>query len=160
MWRVYKVQFTKPIDKFLACDIDVLNLSHKDEELVGCFGTLSREGFSKDSMGDFLLEKQITNKFSVASILMTPTIVEQVRREIRRLSGIRVEEEYIASLLADEIIKRELVEGEEAKAAQSSVRRMQRALDKERKKAAESNLVLPHQSKGPTTTLSPPEPAD
>jgi phosphohistidine swiveling domain-containing protein len=160
MWRVYKVQFTKPIDKFLACDIDVLNSSHKDEELVGCFGNLSREGFSKDSMGDFLLEKQITNKFSVASILMTPTIVEQVRREIRRLSGIRVEEEYIASLLADEIIKRELVEGEEAKAAQSSVRRMQRALDKERKKAAESNLVLPHQSKEPATTLRPPGSAD
>jgi hypothetical protein len=160
VWRVYKVQFTKPIDKFLACDIDVLDSSYRDEELVGCFGNLSREGFSKDSMGDFLLEKQITNKFSVASILMTATIIERVRREIRRLSGIRVEEEYIASLLADEIIKRELVEGEEAKAAQSSVRRMQRALDRERKKAAESNLVLPHQSKETAAMLKPAGPAD
>jgi hypothetical protein len=156
MWRVYKVQFTKPIDKFLACDIDLLNSSYKDEEVIGCFGNLSREGFSKDSMGDFLLEKQITNKFSVASILMTPAIVEHVRREIRRLSGIRVEEEYLTSLLSDEIIKRELVEGEEAKAAQTSIRRMQRALDKERKKAAESNLVLPNQSKEPAA----PEVAD
>jgi hypothetical protein len=85
---------------------------------------------------------------------MTPTIVEQLRREIRRLSGIRVEEEYITSLLSDEIIKRELVEGEEAKAAQSSVRRMQRALDKERKKAAESNLVLPSQTKESATAAS------
>jgi hypothetical protein len=147
MWRVYKVQFTKPIDKFLACNVDMLETSHKDEEMISCFGNLSREGFSKDSMGDFLLEKQITNKFSVASILMTPTIVEHIRREIRRLSGIRVEEDYLTTLLSDEIIKRELVEGEEAKAAQSSVRKMQRALDKERKKAAESNLVLPGEAK-------------
>jgi predicted type IV restriction endonuclease len=152
VWRVYKVQFTKPIDKFLACSIDVLESSHKDEEMIGCFGNLSREGFSKDSMGDFLLEKQITNKFSVASILMTPTIIEQIRREIRRLSGIRVEQEYLETLLADEIIKRELVEGEEAKAAQTSIRRMQRALDKERKKTAESNLVLPGESKAVETS--------
>jgi hypothetical protein len=156
MWRVYKVQFTKPIDKFLACNIDMLETSHKDEEMINCFGNLSREGFSKDSMGDFLLEKQVTNKFSVASILMTPTIVEHVRREIRRLSGIRVEEDYLTSLLSDEIIKRELVEGEEAKAAQSSIRKMQRALDKERKKAAESNLVLPGQAK----EAPPPESAE
>lgn len=156
MWRVYKVQFTKPIDKFLACNIDMLETSHKDEEMIACFGNLSREGFSKDSMGDFLLEKQITNKFSVASVLMTPAIIEHVRREIRRLSGIRVEEEYLTALLSDEIIKRELVEGEEAKAAQSSIRKMQRALDKERKKAAESNLVLP----GHTKETPPSEPAD
>jgi hypothetical protein len=145
LWRVYKVQFTKPIDKFLACDIDMLNSSFKDEKMIECFGNLSREGFSKDSMGDFLLEKQITNKFSVASILMTTNIIEQIRREIRRLSGIRVDEEYLSSLLSDEIIKRELVEGEEAKSAQSSIRRMQRTLDKERKKAAESSIIISSQ---------------
>jgi hypothetical protein len=82
----------------------------------------------------------------------TRFFIEVIRREIRRLSGIRVDEEYLETLLADEIIKRELVEGEEAKAAQTSIRRMQRALDKERKKAAESNLVLPGESKAAETT--------
>ncbi len=143
-WRVYKVQFSKPIDKFLACEIDLLESGHKDEDMIACFANLSREGFSKDAMGDFLLEKQITNKFSVAAILTTPTIIEHIRREIRRLSGIRVDEDYLISLLSGEIIKRELVEGEEAKVAQKSVRRMQNLLDRERKKAAaEANLVLP-----------------
>ncbi|WP_424629170.1 type I restriction enzyme HsdR N-terminal domain-containing protein [Bradyrhizobium sp. SYSU BS000235] len=147
-WRVYKVQFGKPIDKFLACEIDLLNSSYKDDGMIACFANLSREGFSKDTMSDFLLEKQITNKFSVAAVLTSPTIVEHIRREIRRLSGIRVDEDYLNSLLSDEIVKRELVEGEEARAAQKSVQRMQRALDKERKKAAEANLVLPSQSNG------------
>jgi predicted type IV restriction endonuclease len=154
-WRVYKVQFSKPIEKFLACEINLLESSYKDEDMIACFANLSREGFSKDSMGDFLLEKQITNKFSVAAILTTSSVVDHIRREIRRLSGIRVDEDYLVSLLSDEIIKRELVEGEEAKAAQKSVQRMQRSLDKERKKAAEANLVLPGQPSEPTAGVAP-----
>ncbi|WP_271588838.1 hypothetical protein [Bradyrhizobium sp. CCBAU 53415] len=64
------------------------------------FGNLSREGFSKSTMAEFLLHKPVTNKFTVAAVLQTDFILEILRREIRRMSsGVKVEADYLKSLL-------------------------------------------------------------
>lgn len=138
-WRIYKVQFTKPIDKTLLCDINVLTANPRSEEVVECLGCLSREGFSKSSMSDLLQQKQVTSKFTIASIMLTDSVVEHLRRDIRRLSGIRVEPDYLKDLLKNEIIKRELIEGDEAGAAASTIKKMQRALARERKRVEEGD---------------------
>lgn len=137
-WRIYKVQFSKPIDKTLLCDIDILNVSARSEDVIECFGCLSREGFSKSAMGDLLQQKQVTSKFAIAAILLSDSVIEHLRRDIRRLSGIRIDENYLKSMLQNEIIKRELIDGDEAAAATSTVRKMQRALARERRRADET----------------------
>ncbi len=134
-WRIYKVQFSKPIDKILLCDLDVLTANPRSEEVVECLGCLSREGFSKSSMSDLLQQKQVTSKFTIAAVLLTDSVIEHLRRDIRRLSGIRIEPDYLKDTLQNEIIKRELIEGEEATAAAATVKKMQRALARERKRA-------------------------
>ena len=64
-------------------------------------------------------------------------VLEVLRREIRRMSsGVKVEADYLKSLLQDEVIKRDLIEGDEAKAALQNIRRLQRAAA--RKKLAPS----------------------
>ena len=79
-------------------------------------------------MAEFLLHKQVTNKFTVAAVLQTEFILEVLRREIRRMSsGVKVEVDYLRSLLQEEVIKRDLIEGDEAKAALQNIRRLQRA---------------------------------
>jgi hypothetical protein len=134
-WRIYKVHFGQPIEKILVCELDAIEASAKSPEALECFGNLSREGFSKSTMAEFLVHKQVTNKFTVAAVLQTDFILEILRREIRRMSsGVKVEVEYLRSLLQEEVIKRDLIEGDEAKAALQNIRRLQRAAT--RKKTA------------------------
>lgn len=67
-WRIYKVHFGQPIEKILVCELDAIEASAKSPEALECFGNLSREEFSKSTMAEFLLHKQVTNKFTVAAV--------------------------------------------------------------------------------------------
>src|SRR5882757_5206122 len=73
-WRIYKVHFGQPIEKILVCEFDAIGSSARSPEALECFGNLSREGFSKNTMAEFLLHKQVTNKFTVAAVLQTDFI--------------------------------------------------------------------------------------
>jgi hypothetical protein len=138
VWRVYKVSFGQPIDKTLIFEIDLLAANPKSADCVECFGNLSFEGFSKSSMSELLQQKQLTSRFAVAAILQSDSMLDELRREIRRLSpGLKVDTDYLYSLLANEVLKRELIDSDEAKAAASLVKRLQRSLTRERKKKAE-----------------------
>jgi hypothetical protein len=139
VWRVYNVHFGQPIEKILVCEVDLLALSPKSDEILECFGNLSREGFSKGKMADFLHQKQVTNKFTVAALLISDDVLDDLRKEIRRLgSRIKVEVDYLRALLTNEIVKRDLIDSEEAKAAVQNVRRLQRA----RKKSSEKEKLI------------------
>lgn len=133
VWRVYKVHFGQPIEKILVCEVDLIALSPKSDEILECFGNLSREGFSKGTMADLLHQKQVTNKFTVAALLVSDDVLDDLRREIRRLgSGVKVDVDYLRSLLTNEIIKRDLIDSEEAKAAAQNVKRLQRAVSRKK----------------------------
>jgi type I restriction and modification enzyme subunit R-like protein len=137
VWRVYKIIFGQPIEKALICEVDVVSLSTRDHDLLECFGNLSKEGFSKGSMSDLLQQKQVTSKFALASVLLSDNIVEELRRELRRLSpGLRVDTEALRQTLAEQVIKRELIDSEDAQAAQTAVKRLMRAYAREKNKRA------------------------
>lgn len=146
VWRVYKVHFGQPIEKILVCEVDVVAQSAKSDEILECFGNLSKEGFSKGTMADLLHQKQVTNKFTVAALLLSDDMLDDLRKEIRRLgSGVRVDVDYLKAMLANDIIKRELIDGEEAKAAAQNVKRLQRALvrRKANEKTADELMAVP-----------------
>ena len=135
LWRVYKVIFAQPIEKALICEIDLLTMSNRSPEVIECFGNLSKEGFSKGSMGDLLQQKQVTSKFALASVLLGDAMVEDLRRELRRLSpGLRVDVEALRTTLSEQVIKRELIDSEDAQAAQAAVKRLMRAQAREKSK--------------------------
>jgi hypothetical protein len=109
VWRVYKIYFSQPIEKSIIFEIDVLSANPKSSDVIECLGNLSREGFSKGSMSELLQQKLLTSRFSLAAVLLSDSIVEEVRRELRRLSpGLKVDTSYLASALENEVIKREL----------------------------------------------------
>jgi hypothetical protein len=152
VWRVYKVHFGQPIEKILVCEVDVLKSSAKSDDVVECFGNLSKEGFSKGTMAELLHQKQVTNKFTVAAMLLSDEVLDGLRKEIRRLgSGVRVDIEYLRNLLSEEVLKRDLIDGDEAKAAAQNVKKLQRMAAKKRavkdgdgaKEVAETMVVAP-----------------
>lgn len=132
IWRIYNVQFSQPIDKTLVCEVDLLSAKPKSAEVIECFGNLSRETFSKETMSEFLQQKEIASKFAIAAVLLTDSIIESLRKEIRRLSGIRLDPEYLHATLSNDVIKRELIDSDEGKAAQLLVRRYTKAQTRER----------------------------
>jgi hypothetical protein len=137
-WRVYKIYFSQPIEKSLIFEIDALSANPKSADLVECFGILSREGFSKDSMSELLQQKQVTSRYAIAAVLLSDSILDELRRELRRISpGLKVDTSYLGSVLGNEVIKRELVDGEEAVAAASLIKKLQRSLAREKKKKSE-----------------------
>jgi hypothetical protein len=74
------------------------------------------EGFSKGLICDLLQQKQVTSKFAVASVLLGNSIVEELRRKLRRLSpGLRIDvDAWRTTTLAEHVMKRELIDSEEA----------------------------------------------
>jgi hypothetical protein len=140
LWRIYKVHFGQPIEKILVCELDAITTNVRNPEVIECFGNLSREGFSKGTMAELLLHKQVTSKFTVAAVLQTDFILEVLRREIRRMSsGVKIEVEYLRSVLRDEVLKRDLVDSDEAKAANQNIKRLQRAATRKKTAAREAD---------------------
>jgi hypothetical protein len=140
VWQVYRIEFRQPISKTLVAEIDLLNSSPKDQRLLECFGNLSKEGFAKGGMSDFFDQQQATSKYSIAAALLGERMVSRLRLELRRLfPGVKVEEEALEEVLRMEVIKRELVEGDEAAAAGSLLKRLTRSLAREKERNARSS---------------------
>lgn len=128
VWQVYRVQFKQPIEKTLVYTIDLSAISAKDEAAIDCLATISREGFTKSSMDEFYQAQQAVSRFSIAALLMSESVLTALRREIRRtFDGVRVDEEELKRILSDDVIKRDLVDSEETRRAQSAAKRAARA---------------------------------
>lgn len=142
IWRVYKVHFRQPVDKSLVFDIDLLQITPRSPILLDCFGNLSREGFTASSMAAVFQQQQATSKFSLAAIMQSPVSIGVLRRELRRVfPGLKVDDEQILAIMQGEVLKRELVDSEEAKKAQSLIKRALRAIERSKEKAAAATAM-------------------
>ncbi|HET6573345.1 MAG TPA: hypothetical protein VFG68_07075 [Fimbriiglobus sp.] len=124
LWRVYRVQFTKPIDHELVYEFNFLELNPKNEDHLELLWMLSRESWQKESLKEYHAQRQAMNRFVLGALLQSDPVLDVVRREVRRVSpGIRIETAEIAAVLQQEVIKREVLEGDKAEAAKRLVSR-------------------------------------
>jgi hypothetical protein len=143
-WRIYRVHFRQPIDKSLVFDLDVLQATARSPQLLECFGNLSREGFTPSSMAAVFQQQQATSKYSLAAMLQSEAIVGAVRRELRRaFPGLKVDEDQILAALQNEVLKRELIDSEEAKAATATLKRALRAVERSKARVETAATVSP-----------------
>jgi hypothetical protein len=136
-WRIYRILFKQPIEKTLIFEADLSTLNLRDEDALTCIGTLSREGFTQSSMDALAQQKQATNKFTVAAILLSEPVILMARRELRRLyPAVRIDSEILRNVIANEALKREVVDGDDAKVAQDEIKRAARSAKRQKAKAA------------------------
>lgn len=118
LWRIYKIRFSQPIDKTLIVEIDLLRDNPRDAQVMECFWNLSREGFAPSAMKVFCQQQQATNKFSLAALLLTDPLIKALRKELRnRFPKIKVHEDLLYRVLHDDVLKREVVDSDEAREA-------------------------------------------
>lgn len=124
IWRVYKVTFTKPIDHELILEINFLSLNqHTPADLEQLF-LLTKESWAKSALTDYYDQKQALSKFSISAVILSDSILTVIRRELRRLSpDVKIDVEQIRSVLEQEVLKREVVEGEKAEEAHKRIAR-------------------------------------
>jgi len=124
IWQIYKVGFTQPISKTLIFEIDLLQTNARNPKLLECFGNLSREGFTQSSMAIFGQQQQATSKFSLAAIVLSDPMLKALKRELKRISpSIKIEESVLKATLQSDVLKREVIESDEAKQALSYLKR-------------------------------------
>jgi predicted type IV restriction endonuclease len=124
VWQIYKIRFEKPIDYDLVCSFDFNELDPKNEEHQEKLYIVCKEGLVKDAREEFHEKILTVNRFILGALILSEEVVGLIRRELRKLSdGILVAPEEITKVLSNEVLKRDVIEGDDAAKAQSRVRR-------------------------------------
>ena len=124
VWRVYKVIFSKPIDQDLLYEFNICDLKQKDETSIALLWLICKEGMQKSELADFHAQKQALSRYCLAALVTTDPVLEVLRRELKRINpGIRVETDGIKDVLRNEVLKREVQEGDKAESAKKEIAR-------------------------------------
>lgn len=121
-WCVYHVLFTRPIQTELVVDIDFSVLSARSEADIELLYLWCKEGWQRSALGDFHTQKQALSRFFLGAMVLSDSVLEVIRRELRRVSpDVRIDIDQIRTVLANEVIKREVMEGEKAEEAKKKI---------------------------------------
>jgi predicted type IV restriction endonuclease len=125
-WRVYRVIFAQPISQEIVHEFDMLSLNPKNRAQVENLFLLAKEGHSKSVLHDFHAQRQATSRYLLAAVVLSDPIMDVARRELRRaFPDVRIENEDLRETLIQEVLKREVTEGEKADEARKRLARAQ-----------------------------------
>jgi predicted type IV restriction endonuclease len=142
IWRVYKLTFAKPIESEIVVEVNLLTINHKNEDAIEPLWLISKEAWSKSHLSQFHSQKQIVNKFTIAAVILTEDVLSLIRREIRKLSaGVKLENDELADLLSNEVLKRDTLDGDKASHAKRLVNRSNAKQVKASKSSAETQEI-------------------
>lgn len=123
-WQIYRIRFEQPINYDLVCSYDFLLLNPKDEKDQESLFILAKEALAKNAREDFYEKVQSVNRFVIGALILNDVLLNTIRRELRKLSeGIRIDTSDVEQIIRNEVLKRDIVEGEDAELAQARVNR-------------------------------------
>ena len=126
-WKVFKVIFSKPIDFEMVLDIDLLTLNFKNEIHLESLFLLTRESMLKSGLYAYHDQIQATNKFYLGAIILSDSVLESIRRELRRITpDVKVPIEDLRNVLIQDVLKREVIKCEKADIAKKKVQKVAR----------------------------------
>lgn len=126
-WKIFKIIFSKPIQNILVLEIDFLKLNHRNQDHIETFYVLTKEALSRSSLEEYYIQKQATNRFMIGNLLSNEGILNAIRKELRLIyPEIKVTTDEIKSVMLLEVIKREILSGDEADEARKKIARTQR----------------------------------
>ncbi|PJA30057.1 MAG: restriction endonuclease subunit R [candidate division Zixibacteria bacterium CG_4_9_14_3_um_filter_46_8] len=122
IWKAFKVSFTKPINQEMVFEIDFLKLGPRNIDDIEKLFLISKEGWMKSTLYDFLSQKQALSRFFLGAMILSDSVIHVIKRELRKISpDIKITSEQIKNVVYQEVLKREVVEGEKAEEAKKKV---------------------------------------
>jgi hypothetical protein len=142
VWKIYRIKFGQPIDWEEVYCFDMGTLSSRSTDDLGKLFMLCRESITSDALQEFHRQAQILNRYVIAELLLGDAVVATLRRELRRLfEGIRTSDEELRQLMANEVIKRDTLDGDQPKAAKATVKKAGAAIAKRAAKPAAASAA-------------------
>ena len=130
-WQVFKIIFGKPVDKEEVVSFNVTELNPKSDSDVEMLFLLAKEGLTNSALAEYHAQVKAVNRFTLSAIIQSEPIAKSLRRELSRLSpDVKISLADVQEVLINEVLKREVVDAEEAKDAVKRVQREQAKLDK------------------------------
>jgi hypothetical protein len=143
-WRLHRIKFAQPIDHEEVSSFSLLDVSIRNEDDLKKMFLLCREGIGSDAMDAYHQHSQILNRYTVAQILLTEPLIAVVRRELKKLfPDVKIDHQHITDILNNEVLKREVIEGEKAKETQQKLKKIIGKLAKQAEKNASKPSPAP-----------------
>ena len=121
-WQVYKLTFAKPIEKELVLNFDFTAVNPRLEKDVEALYLLCKEGWQRSALGDYHIQKQALSRFFMGALLQTDLILNTIRKELKKVSpDVKITTDEIKDVLLNEVIKREVLEGDKAVEASKKI---------------------------------------
>jgi predicted type IV restriction endonuclease len=130
-WHVHRMRFEQPIRSDEVFAFNLLDPDLKNVELLERLYLISQEGTAATAIDEYWEQKEATSRFVVAQLLLSANILSALRRQLRRMyPGVKITEEELAELLGNEVLKRDVLEGDRAAEAARIIKRHSRRLAK------------------------------
>lgn len=144
VWKIFKIRFAKPIEKDLIYEFNYLNLNNKRQIDLELLFYLCKESVLKNtknsSLEDYCVQKEILSKFSIGQILLTESVLDSIRKTIKKMAPeSKITNEEIKQVLSDDIIKRDVLEGEKAAEAKKKILKLNKPVKQVAKAEATTN---------------------
>jgi hypothetical protein len=123
-WDIYSVRFTKPIEHKLVLSLNLLELNPRNSGHIDMLGLLAKEGWQKARLGEYRSQREALSRFVLGALITSDKVVDLIRRELRRISpDVKLDSGEVVDVLRDEVLKREVLEGDESVAAAKRVKK-------------------------------------
>ncbi|MGK7346578.1 MAG: type I restriction enzyme HsdR N-terminal domain-containing protein [Candidatus Nitrospinota bacterium M3_3B_026] len=124
VWKIFRVTFSKPINKELVLEFDFLELDHKSSDDLECLYLLTRKGRDKSALKEYFIQRQAMSRYSLGAIILSDPVLTVIRRELKRVSPeVKLQIPEIKNVIMQEVLKREVIEGEKADEAHKKIKR-------------------------------------
>jgi len=108
VWQVYHLTGGLPIIVDLALEIDLLGDTGPSAKADQLF-YLSKEAMKRHLVDELWKTKAATSPKALAAVLLSDSVVDSVRKEVRRQSGINADAKEIVRLLRTEVLRPEVL---------------------------------------------------
>ena len=99
---------------------------------------------------EYQLQRQAMSRFFLGAMILSDPVLAVVRRELRRMSpDVKIDVEEIRTALTEEVLKREVLEGERAEDARKKIAKMLRSRAQKDTETEETPTVVPTPSEQP-----------
>lgn len=154
-WQIYRLRFEQPIAWDLVARFDLSTISLKNERDMERLITVTKEGVEKGAREDLYEKTQCVNRFVAGALILSDAIVSVLKREFKKLAdGISIEDAEVVALLRDGVLRRDLLDGEEAEAAMSKVNKHFKQTAKKPAPKKPAPTAMPEQAPAPAMSLS------
>lgn len=136
VWRLYRLRFEQPLSWDMVFELDLCNANPREEKTIAYLFALTKEGVAKEARAELYDKQRFINRYTIGWLLQDETVLKAVQKALRRLvPDIKVEPAELLATIRGDILRRDLVESEEAAEAKTVIAKLERRAQRAETKA-------------------------